>query len=173
VAQELALRHPERITRLVLVDTTPGQLGAGEDPQTYAGPPPPDEFLQMIATPPANDAALSAALERILPFYLHRADPREWAWVMAGTVVSASAMVRGFEVLSTWSSVDRLREITVPVLVAAGRHDVVTGFRQAHRIADRLPDAEVVIFEESGHVPWIDEPDSFFATVGAWLSRDP
>ena len=41
IAQELAIRHPDRVGALVLVDTTPGQLGTGESAdETEQGPPP-------------------------------------------------------------------------------------------------------------------------------------
>jgi proline iminopeptidase len=90
---------------------------------------------------------------------------------MAGTVFSAVAMRRGFEELATWSSVDRLTEIRVPVLLVAGRHDAFTAWPQAERIAKRLDDADVAILENSAHFPWLDEPDAFFATITDWLRR--
>jgi proline iminopeptidase len=79
-------------------------------------------------------------------------------------------MLRGFQVLSTWSSVDRLPQVRCPVLLVAGRHDVVTSFPQAHRIARHLPDADVIVLEHSAHYPWLDEPDAFFTAVKGWLT---
>jgi proline iminopeptidase len=79
-------------------------------------------------------------------------------------------MSRGFEVLASWSSIDRLPSITCPVLLTAGRHDVFTSFPQSHRIARHLPNAEVLLFEQSGHFPWLDEPDAFFPAVKGWLA---
>jgi proline iminopeptidase len=78
-------------------------------------------------------------------------------------------MVRGFEVLAGWSSVDRLPRVRTPTLVLAGRHDVFTAWPQAHRIAARIPGAEVVVFDESGHFPWLEERDRFFPLVERWL----
>ena len=88
-----------------------------------------------------------------------------------GTIFRAATMVRGFEVLAGWSSVDRLPRIQQPALVVAGRHDVFTSWPQAHRIARRLPNATVEVFEDSGHFPWVEEPDRFFAVLRAWLSE--
>jgi proline iminopeptidase len=90
---------------------------------------------------------------------------------MAGTVFSAVALRRGLQELTTWSSVDRLAEIRVPVLVVAGRHDAITAWPQAERIVNRLSDADLVVLENSAHVPWLDEPDAFFATITDWLRR--
>jgi len=90
--------------------------------------------------------------------------------LLDGTIYSAAAMARGFEVLAGWSSVDRLATITCPTLLIAGRHDVFTSFPQSYRIARRMPDAEVVVLEESGHFPWLEQPAEFFGVVTDWLA---
>src|SRR6266540_5558788 len=51
VAQELAVRHPERVAGLVLVGTTPGQLGATERLDDEQGPPPPPELAGLMRSP--------------------------------------------------------------------------------------------------------------------------
>jgi pimeloyl-ACP methyl ester carboxylesterase len=88
---------------------------------------------------------------------------------MGQTVFSASAMRRGFDVLSGWSSVDRLPSIVAPTLVIAGRHDPFTAWPQATRIATHVRNVDVVVLEHSSHFPWLDEPEAFFGTVRRWL----
>jgi pimeloyl-ACP methyl ester carboxylesterase len=78
-------------------------------------------------------------------------------------------MVRGFEVLPTWSSVDRLSSISAPTLLIVGREDVFTAWPQSLRIASRIPNAEVVILEAAGHFPWIEVPDAFWGALEGWL----
>jgi pimeloyl-ACP methyl ester carboxylesterase len=87
------------------------------------------------------------------------------------TIYSASAMARSMEALNTWSSVDRLAAISAPTLVLGGAHDVITSPPQARRIASRVPGAELRLFAESGHFPWIEEPAEFFECVDTWLHR--
>jgi proline iminopeptidase len=169
IAQELAIRHPAVVRALILVTTTPGQLGTGEEPAPE-GPPIPDEFAALLATMPTTDDELAAGMAALAPAYLHRAPPEVLTASMAETKFSAVAMRRGFEELATWSSVDRLGAIEVPVLVIAGRHDAFTAWPQAERIAGRLPDAEVIVFENSAHFPWLDEPDAFFDAINEWLT---
>ena len=172
VAQELALRHGDRLTAMVLVDTTPGQLGAGEvEGEHGVGPPmPPEVAAKFSQPPPTTDEGMEVWMADALPGYFHRPEQLDLAALAAGTVYRTATMVQGFAVLSSWSSVDRLRGVTVPTLVVAGRHDVVTAWPQALRIGARIPGAEVVILEESGHFPWIEEPDAFFALVRRFLS---
>lgn len=170
VAQELAIREPAAVRALVLVCTTPGQLGQGEKPAP-PGPPLPGEFVEILSSPPENDEELAAGMAALAPAYLHRADPDALRALMERTVFSASAMRRGFEVLADWSSVDRLGSITAPTLILAGRHDPFTAWPQANRIAAGVSNVEVVVFEHSAHFPWLDEPEPFFTTIRAWLQR--
>ena len=173
VAQEFALRHPDRLERLVLVDTSPGGLGASESPDDEQGPPPPDELLKLLAVPPASDDEMAAMMQRLLPFYFPKTDPERVAPLFDGTVFRAGVLRRGFEVLSQWSSVDRLEAITAPTLLVVGRHDVFTSVPQSFRIGRRIPDATTVVLEHSGHFPWIEEPDAFFAALGDWVAGKP
>jgi proline iminopeptidase len=170
IAQELAIRHPGAVRALILLATTPGQLGEGEEPAP-AGPPIPDQFTELLATMSATDRELAESILQLAPAYLHIAPAEALTAAMADTVFSAVAMRRGFEELATWSSVDRLTGVRVPVLVVAGRHDPFAAWPQAHRIADRLPDADLIVFEHSSHFAWLDEPDAFFDTVTDWLTR--
>jgi proline iminopeptidase len=171
VAQELALRHPGLVVGLVLVDTTPGQLGATESADDDQGPPPPPELAEAMSVVPTTDDEFATGMREQFGFYLHRLDPAELEPVLAATIFDVRAMLRGFEVLAGWSSVDRLHTIAAPTLVLAGRHDVFTSWPQSVRIATRIPNAEMVVFENSGHMPWLDEPQQFVDVVVDWLDR--
>ena len=170
VAQELALRHPQLVSKLALVATTPGQLGTNEDPEEGRGAELPDEAAALLSVVPADDDALVDGLRRLMPWYLHRREVSDVIAMMDGTVFSRNAMVRGFEVLASWSSVDRLHRVDAPTLVAVGAHDVFTSPPQARRISSRIPGSVLVEFADSGHFPWIDEPERFFGVVGEWLA---
>jgi proline iminopeptidase len=169
IAQEMAIAHGSSVRAAIFLATTPGQLGDGEEPAPD-GPPVPDEFTAMLAAMPDTDDEYAALMHRLASVYLHRASPDVLRELMADTVFSAAAMRRGFDELARWSSVDRLSSVDVPVLVVAGRHDAFTAWPQAERIAARLPDADVVVFEESAHFPWLDEPERFFPAVIRWLT---
>ena len=172
VAQELALRHPDVVAALVLVDTTPGQLGATEEPGADQGPPPPPELQAAMANVPETNEGMRATMPDFFRWYLHRRDVNDVLPALEATVVDVATMAQGFVALSAWSSFDRLHTISAPALVVAGRHDLFTSWPQSRRIAERVPGAELVIFEESGHMPWLDEPDRFFQVVSDWLTAE-
>ncbi|HVL92526.1 MAG TPA: alpha/beta hydrolase [Acidimicrobiales bacterium] len=171
VAQELALRHPDRVSALILAATTPGQLGLTESPDDDQGPPPPDDLADLLATRPATDAQLIELYTRLAPYYFPDGDPKELLAALSPELVSADSVIRVFDALSSWSAVDRLGDIACPTLLLAGRRDLFCSPQQLDRIARRIPHAESVVFENTGHFMWLEEPDRFFRIVGDWLAQ--
>ena len=72
--------------------------------------------------------------------------------------------------LRDWEVLSRLDVVDEPVLLTSGRHDEATP-RQKAAIRERLPQAEWVIFEQSGHLSHAEEPDRYMAVVGDFLAR--
>jgi len=70
--------------------------------------------------------------------------------------------------LKTWDITDRLHEITTPTLLVSGRYDEATPLIVGE-IHERIPGAECVIFEESSHMPHVEEPEAFLDAVEAFL----
>ena len=173
VAQELALRHPDRVAGLVLVAATAGELGADESLLDDMGPPLPVEVDILTRVPPATDEELEATVRALGPYYLRSGDGDAAADLFARCRFDAGAMVRSMHFLATWTAVDRLGDVTAPALLVGGRHDVFCPPEQLARMARRMPRAEVVVLDGSAHMPWLDEPERFFATVEEWLDRLP
>ena len=63
----------------------------------------------------------------------------------------------------------RLGGITQPTLVVAGRYDGMTS-GQEREIHAGIPNPELVLFEQSSHYPFAEEPGRFFDTVEDFLS---
>jgi proline iminopeptidase len=174
VAQELAVRRPELVAGLILAGTTAGQLGAAELPDDDQGPPPPRELtalLGKIVAEANTDAAFAAMMGEIMPYYLHRFDPRDFAELTGDAVFDVATFHATLALMQSWSVADRLDQVRAPVLLVVGRHDPVSSPAQAHRIARRVPEAEVAVFENSGHFPWLDEPEAFHDVLRTWLDR--
>jgi proline-specific peptidase len=64
---------------------------------------------------------------------------------------------------------DKLNTIRVPTLVLVGRHDIFCSPMQAQIIHQGIRGSKLAVFENSGHLPWIEEPDLFFSTVTDFL----
>jgi proline iminopeptidase len=65
---------------------------------------------------------------------------------------------------------DKLTAVTCPVLINVGRHDWITPVA-SEEIAARIPAAELVIFENSGHSPLHEERELWESTVRDFLDR--
>jgi L-proline amide hydrolase len=78
-----------------------------------------------------------------------------------------------FTVVGTISDFDiygRLGEIEVPVLLISGEHDEVRPAVVA-KVHERLRDSRWELFEDSSHMPHVEEPERFLAVVEAFLEQ--
>ena len=72
--------------------------------------------------------------------------------------------------LKSWEILSRLDVVDEPILVTSGRHDEATPAQMA-AIVVQLPQAEWVLFEESGHMAHAEEPERYMAALGDFLAR--
>lgn len=148
VAQELVLRFPAKVERLVLACTSPGGAGGASYP------------LHEIQHLKGEDRArhvISIADTRLNPAWA-AANPDEYAKFVALFAADPYASEPGREIgmrrqlaaragHDTW---DRLTQIRCPVLIAAGRFDGIALPETQHRLAARIPGATLRLFE-GGH----------------------
>jgi proline iminopeptidase len=66
---------------------------------------------------------------------------------------------------------DRLGDVPQPVLVLAGRHDRTCSVEGAEAMAKRLPDAELVVFEQSGHMTFVEENGPYISACDTFLRK--
>ena len=72
--------------------------------------------------------------------------------------------------LKDWNVNSRLSEIRVPTLIISGRYDEFTAAEQ-EILRDGIPGSEWVIFEESAHVPHLEETERFLEVLEGFLGR--
>jgi proline-specific peptidase len=72
--------------------------------------------------------------------------------------------------LRDWDITGRLSEIDVPTLITAGRYDEFTP-RQARALNDGIRGSELITFENSSHMQFVEEPDRYFQVVAGFLDR--
>ena len=157
VAQELALVHPERIRRLVLMATMSGISHMH---------PIPTPTLRLMAEAPALDASVAvrrfvenafepepeaALVERIVELRTATPpDPAGWA-AQAG-------------IWATFDAWDDLPRIAAPTLVVQGRGDVVVDPRNAALLAERIPHAELRMVD-GGHLFFWNRPQELVSLL--------
>jgi L-proline amide hydrolase len=78
-----------------------------------------------------------------------------------------------FTVIGTirdWQVTGRLGEIRVPTLIVSGRHDETTP-RLQETLRDGIAGSEWVCFEDSSHMPHVEERERWLEVVGGHLRR--
>ena len=172
IAQEAAIRQPERVAGLVLVAATPGELGKEESlADSLDAPPVPPEVEVLQRVPPGTDEEWAATLQALAKFFYCRVGTAERETPFARAQFRAESAAQAMMALGWWSCVDRLAEVTAPALVVAGGHDVFNPPFQAHRVVRHLAGAELVVLDEAGHLPWVEEGGPFAAAVRTLLER--
>ena len=163
-ALHTALRHPDRVDRLVLANTSPAFGLDGTDPDDWraarlapldAGLAPADiaeQVLTSIAGPALRDDVLAM---RVAGF----------------ARISATGLRAAVECLPSHDVRDRLAEIMSPALVIAGELDAETPVSYARALAEGLPNAELVVLDGIGHLAVSEASDAVNNLVRAFLDQ--
>jgi 2-hydroxy-6-oxonona-2,4-dienedioate hydrolase/4,5:9,10-diseco-3-hydroxy-5,9,17-trioxoandrosta-1(10),2-diene-4-oate hydrolase len=85
-----------------------------------------------------------------------------------GEMIGAAASLRGFDPAITIPD-ELLSSVTVPTLFLWGEDDGFGGRDVADNVVALMPNAELVMMSESGHLPWLDFPDEIGRQTRAFL----
>jgi pimeloyl-ACP methyl ester carboxylesterase len=156
VAQELALRHPDRVQALVLGATTAGGPGT-----ILARPEPLGFFVRAGAMGP--EEAEWAAVPYNYGEETRRRHGDRIAQDIARRVLDttdALAYVHQVAAAAGHNTVGRLQEIDVPTLVVHGEEDVVVPPSNGRLLAQAIATAELKVWPKAGHLFMTDEPQA-------------
>jgi proline iminopeptidase len=70
--------------------------------------------------------------------------------------------------IKDWNRVDQLHRIKQPALVMCGMHDILTP-ACSRLMHEALPDSRIAVFPNSGHLPFWEEPEAYFAALLTFL----
>lgn len=147
VAQELALRHPQMIERLVLACTSPGGAGGASFPlheiQHLTAEERARRMLRISDTR-HDEAWAKAHPDELRMLTQPMTDP------FAAEPGHASGARRQLEARAGHDAWNRLSQIACPTLIAGGRYDGIARPETQAKMAQRIPDAKLEMFE-GGH----------------------
>jgi pimeloyl-ACP methyl ester carboxylesterase len=152
VAQHVALQRPDLVRRLLVLGSGPG----GEN-----GAPDPSDRVPEIMMKPDNDDedylylffGLDEQGRRLGLESLRRLDTRLAA---SGADSTTETIGRQLQAIGAWganegSAWERLEEITAPVLVANGAHDVMVDAYHSFAMSQRLANSKTIFYGDAGH----------------------
>lgn len=77
-----------------------------------------------------------------------------------------------WESLGDFDLLQRVEQVEIPVLILHGRHDPIP-LEASEALARALRDARLVVLEHSGHVPYVEEPETLFREIERFLEEAP
>jgi pimeloyl-ACP methyl ester carboxylesterase len=165
----VALEHPERVRRLILVDSA----GLGTQVQW-------DVRLYFSIVPERLHARLGPAFTRSILKRNHAppedlTGPRfDFTHAIMSQLDVLPSGARAFSRYFNLSGVhltlaDRVKELGMPVLLLWGAQDFVTRYDDALVAARHLRDGQLVTLNNAGHSPFAERPEDFAGVVLTWL----
>jgi proline iminopeptidase len=178
VALEYALRFPQSLSHLLLVDTCGDIRWAQENaPNTLAqrgfSPETVDIARRFFNGQIAPNEMLPAMMKFGEAYYHHRSPLQVAHMLVSGMRVKMrpEALIFGFcHLLKGWTVMDRLGEIKVPTLVMAGRDDIQFPPEHQAALAAGLANARLEIIESAGHNSPEERPAEVLRLVRNFLA---
>jgi proline iminopeptidase len=184
VALEYALRYPDRVSHLVLLDSGGdnrwSQQNAAEIAAKRGFSAKKVALVRRWFNGEIAPREMVPILIRIGPMYSYHTGLR----LLRDTAVEAmqggwrtklrpeALIFAGRHLLNGWTVMDRLGEIAAPTLVMGGREDFIFPPEHQAQLAAGIPDARLVIIERAGHNPHSEQTDEVMRTIRGFLSLD-
>lgn len=163
IAQEFALRHPERVEQLVLVSSIP---------PAPAHVPTTNHIPVIRAAAGREWSGITGQADIVARFYLGMAAARfrpstDLVDELAMQLRTQPTPIRGWiaqaRAVVAWRDPERLTRVGCPTTIIAGRDDPVVKFVNSERLSALIPDSTMVALGGVGHmIPW-ESPDGLLA----------
>jgi proline iminopeptidase len=169
-----ALQNPDRLSRLVLIGGSPTRgFMAGYRAAVAAELPPEDrKRLMEIQAGELDDEAMRERFRLALPLYFHRQLSTAEREALLATIQFSATVNRAVSAgLESYDLSSALPHIRVPALVMYGTSDRVVQPEYQLEFRGKLLTARFVAFQESGHFPFLEEPEPFARVVDYFVRR--
>ncbi len=175
VAQVYATKYPDSIDKLILVCTAPS-YDFYRDALLFAQNIATADQLELIPKlfegRIQNEQELEDWWTECFSLYYYKQD--EQLMFETGNRPIGSLDVSNYtfkHFMPKYDVTEQIRNFNKPVYIAAGRHDWITPVSQAKVMDSLYPNSDLTIFEESGHMPFIEEQEKFLTSLLSFLQR--
>jgi proline iminopeptidase len=177
IAIAFAENHAAACRKLVLIDSQLIGFAGSEATQEFLTKGLNDsryqDAVKFVGLPlPETDEAFTQRLQNLLPLYFN--DPANSLPLFLDTMdglVAASAFhaQTAADRMPEADQTGRLVNIKAETLILVGRHDWICPVPVSERLHVGIASSMLEVFEDSGHMPWIEEPERFFNAAKRFL----
>jgi proline iminopeptidase len=165
LAMAYTAAHPERVAHMVTVDGPPPNVNKN----TYLFD---AVYPEVTAKIPENTPGCDA---RYIPAYVSALfyDPATRAAFLKASkhmFYSEDMCAAAFNDAQKLDLTPAARRFPMPILITNGRYDTNVAPKVAYDLLHTFPNARLVIFEQSGHMPFVEQPKEWAAKVESFLS---
>lgn len=175
---EYALRQPQGLVSLILADSMPSMKLWVEEANRLRAELPPgvnEVLLHHEQAGTTDSPEYQEAAEVFNRRHVCRLTPPPEFVARAKTgfvynYMNGPSEFHVIGVIKDWDRTERLHEITIPTLIISGKYDESTPL--LNQIMHKgIPNSEWVLFENSSHLPHVEEEEKYMQTVGTFLER--
>ncbi len=176
LAMAYAVIFPKQISHLIIIDSMPENYDDYGKYENFdnAFPKESKEMsrLRMEALFKSDAKAMKASIVEYMKMLFH--SPQNRDRFIAGSDKYTYDSHTNSTVNSSAEGVDLTSDLSkssIPTLILHGRFDENIGFASAEEIRNTIPGSQLVIFEQSGHMPFYEEKEKFVKTVEGFLAK--
>lgn len=151
IAQWLAIRHPDKVAKLVLTVTLSRPNATIREVIA--------RWKDMAGRGDTRGILLDTAQRSYSPKRLKRMGPAYRLYGSVGKPKSFDRFVIEAESCATHDAYGRLSDIACPTLVIGGKEDRIVTGQASEEMADRIPDCRLVLYDGLGHGLYEEAPD--------------
>ncbi len=156
-------KYPQRVKALILADTKPGADSAEAKANR--------ENVARIAETQGAGAIADMQVPKLLAEHTRQnhaeVEIRIRQIIAAATTQGIAAASRGMALRD--DATDLLAGITCPTLVIVGEQDVVTPPDIAREYVAQIPNAQLVVIPQAGHLSNMEQPEAFIEAIRGFL----
>lgn len=167
---ELALKVPQRVQTLVLMDTF-----LGYEPEVAN-----EKYMAMLNTIIEQKTVPSSLIDTLTPLFFRR-DAEQYTPALVDTFKTALASLNGDKavavaqigkmVFGRRDTFDDIALLTVPTLILSGMEDKQRPPLEAQLMHDEIDGSEYVLIPEAGHISNLEQPEYVTTQLQAFLAK--
>ncbi|WP_261842998.1 alpha/beta fold hydrolase [Aliamphritea ceti] len=162
IAQEIALKAPDRVNRLVLYGTGP----MGDLPGRF-------EPLETSRQKVLQDGTEEAKAYTVESWFIKgKQDDHYTSGMALAQPVSLQSYVNALKAMNDWSSVERLSQIQSPTLVVWGDKDRSYIWQQPHTLWENIDDTNLAVLPGCSHNAHLEKPELFNQIIRDFLIKN-